>query len=82
MEYNLQKTIENSFMTPMLGQSGQSLTTTPAIDFVNPGIGCEINQFSFYVPLNSTKEIHTIEKVTDNEQEGLGFSEAEDNSNE
>jgi hypothetical protein len=72
MEYNLQKTIEPSFMSPMMGQTAQRLTSSPATDFVNPGIGGEINMFSFYVPLHSTKPIHTIEKKMEKEQEGLG----------
>jgi hypothetical protein len=74
MEFNLQKTIENSFMNPLLGHSGQRLTSTPAIDFVNPGIGAEINMFSFYVPIHSTKSLHSIQKVSDQkeEQEGSG----------
>jgi hypothetical protein len=72
MEYNLQKTIESSFMTPVMGHSGQRLTATPAMDYVNPGIGAEINQFSFLVPLHSTKQMHTIQKVVDQEQEGSG----------
>ena len=80
MEYNLQKTIEPSFMNPILGHCGQRLTSTPATDFVNPGIGSQINLFSFYVPLNSTKPIHTIEKVNENEQEqeGSGNTEQEE----
>jgi len=39
---------------------------------VNPGIGAEINLFSFYVPLHSTRPLHSIQKIVENEQEGLG----------
>ena len=81
MEYNLQKTIEPSFMSPILGQSGQRLTSTPATDFVNPGIGCEISLFSFYIPLNATKPIHTKQKILENDQEGLGNTEETDSEN-
>jgi hypothetical protein len=72
MEYNLQKTIENSFMNPIMCPSGQRLSSTPATDYVNPGIGAEINMFSFYVPIHSTKPLHSIEKISDQEQEGSG----------
>jgi hypothetical protein len=84
MEYNLQKTIETSFMNPIMGQSGQRLTSTPATDYINPGIGAEINLFSFYVPLHSTKPLHSIQKVVQQEQEGSGdiSEEASDTINE
>jgi hypothetical protein len=72
MEYNLQKTIEPSFMSPVMGHLGQRLSATPATDYVNPGIGGEINQYSFLVPLHSTKQEHSIEKVIDQDQIGLG----------
>jgi hypothetical protein len=78
MEFNLQKTIENSFMNPLMGQSGQRLSSTPAIDYVNPGIGAEINMFSFYVPTHSIKSIHSIEKVHQQQQEGSGNIISED----
>jgi hypothetical protein len=69
MEFNLQKTIEHSFMNPLMGHSGQRLTSTPATDYVNPGIGAEINMFSFNVPIHSTKSLHSIQKVHDQEEE-------------
>ena len=81
MEYNLQKTIEPSFLNPILGQSGLRLTSTPANDFVNPGIGSEVNLFSFYVPLHVTKSIHTKQKVIEKEQEGLGNNEEDESDN-
>ena len=78
MEYNLQKTIESSFMNPIMGHSGQRLTSTPATDYVNPGVGAEINLFSFYVPLHSTKPLHLIQKIVPQEQEGSGNIDEED----
>jgi hypothetical protein len=72
MEYNLQKTIEHSFMNPIMGQSCQRLSATPATDYVNPGIGGEMKLFSFYVPLRSAKPLHAIQKVVPQEQEGSG----------
>ena len=72
MEYNLQKTIESSFMSPIMGHLGQRLSATPASDYVNPGIGAEINLFSFLVPLNAPKSLHSIDKVVEQEQEGSG----------
>ena len=71
MEYNLQKTLDSSFMSPVVGHLGQRLSSTPAIDYVNPGIGAEINLFSFYVPLHTTRPLHSIQKIVENEQEGL-----------
>ena len=59
-------------MNPLMGHSGQRLGSTPAIDYVNPGIGAEINMFSFYVPVHSTKSLHSIQKVSEQEQEGSG----------
>ena len=59
-------------MNPIMGHSGQRLTSTPATDYVNPGVGAEINLFSFYVPLHSTKPLHSIQKVVQQEQAGSG----------
>ena len=72
MEYNLLKTLDSSFMSPVMGHIGQRLSSTPATDHVNPGIGAELNLFSFYVPLHSTRPLHSIQKIVENEQEGLG----------
>jgi len=82
MEYNLQKTLDSSFMSPVVGHLGQRLSSTPAIDYVNPGIGAEINLFSFYVPLHTTRPLHSIQKIVENEQEGLGQINEEDNKDD
>jgi len=65
----LQKTIENSYVSLKTGHLGKRLSATPATDYFNPGIGAEINLFSYPLPLHS---LHAIEKVVDKELEGSG----------
>jgi hypothetical protein len=68
-------------MSPVMGHIGQRLTSTPATDHVNPGIGGELNLFSFYVPLHATKPLHSIQKIVETEQEGLGKVDEDNTDN-
>jgi hypothetical protein len=76
MEYNLLKTIERPMALLMPQETLPRLTPFPATDFVNPGLGQISRLYSFYVPLYTQKNIHTIEKqieVQDNTNlEGSG----------
>ena len=55
------------------------LTSTPANNFVTPGIGQITKLYSFYTPLHSQKPTHAIEKQISSSlnQEGSGKSEEE-----
>ena len=56
------------------------LTSTPANNFVTPGIGQITKLYRFYTPLHSRKPTHAIEKqiTTSLNQEGSGKAEEED----
>ena len=77
MDYNLQKWIEPSFLVPQNNQ----ITPYPSTDFVNPGIGCVARLYSFYEPMHSQSNTHTIEKKPDPAllQEGTGEESENEN---
>ena len=63
MEYSLLKTIESAYTAPQITfSSNPRLSPYPAFDFVNPGLGQISRLFSFYVPLHSSANTHTIRK--------------------
>ena len=86
MEYQLLKTIE-----PNLGLCRNppfpQLSPYPAFDYVNPGVGQISRLFSFYVPIHTRPNLHSLEKkVSLNEtvplneadnREGFGAGEEE-----
>jgi hypothetical protein len=85
MEYNLLKTIETnfaSFKTP--NETLPRLTPFPSTDYVNPGLGQISRLYSFYVPMYSNKNIHTLHKKaadTNAESlEGFGNVQVEENT--
>ena len=76
MEYNLLKTIESnfgSFRVP--NENLPKLTPFPGTDYVNPGLGQISRLYSFYVPMYSNKNVHTLQKkVADTNAQSLeGF---------
>ena len=86
MEFNLLKTIESNIGTPFI-PSQPLMSPYPAFDHVNPGVG-QINRlFSFYVPLYSNANLHSLKKKVDfpegNKLEGFGnIEENKTDSNE
>lgn len=77
MEYNLLKTIE-----PVIGgitcpnEMYPRLTSFPAADYVNPGVGQISRLYSFYVPLYNKESTHMRQKkVNVLELEGSGSAE-------
>ena len=78
MEYNLLKTIEANLGTTIQTASYPRLTPYPATDFVNPGVGQIGRLYSFYVPLHSHNNLHTIsKKVNLDNLEGSGNEQTE-----
>jgi len=77
MEYRLLKTIESSQLTLLPKETLPRLTSYPANNCVNPGLGQIARLYSFYVPLYSNHSLHSISKKEPNvepvdEQEGAG----------
>jgi hypothetical protein len=66
MEYKLLKTIERPMCTLMPNETLPRLSPYPAFDFVNPGLGQISRLYSFYVPLHTRKNLHSIEKKIEN----------------
>jgi hypothetical protein len=63
MEHNLQKNIGSSFLAPIANSTYPILSSFPANDFVNPGLGQISRLYSFYVPLfNNNQSTYKIEK--------------------
>jgi hypothetical protein len=56
------------------GLSSFRLSSSPAHNYVTPGIGQITKLYTFYTPLNSRKPIHAIEKEVSSalNQEGSG----------
>jgi hypothetical protein len=61
MDYSLAKWLIPSFCSPQQ----QQLTPYPSIDYVNPGIGQIVQNFSFYQPLYLQSNAHAIGKKID-----------------
>ncbi len=80
MEYNLLKRIEPNFVNPIANSTYPLLTSTPAIDYINPGIGQISRLYSFYVPLFNNESTHKIEKET--EQLGSGVDNNSENNSD
>ena len=73
MEYSLLKTIEVNLGSPVPTSSYPKLTPYPATDFVNPGLGQIGRLYSFYVPLYSHSNLHSVsKKVNLDELQGSG----------
>jgi hypothetical protein len=77
MEYKLLKTIQSAqggLLVPK--ETMPRLTAYPANNCVNPGLGQIARLYSFYVPLYSRSNLHTISKIEPNVdallQEGKG----------
>jgi hypothetical protein len=68
----------NSFHASFPGMNFR-LTSTPANNYVTPGIGQITKLYTFYTPLTSQKPSHAIEKQITSalNQEGAGKSEEE-----
>ena len=79
MEYNLLKTIEGNLGLNSASSTYPKLTPFPANDFVNPGLGQISRLYSFYVPLYSQNNLHSVSKKVNIENlEGSGeMSESE-----
>ena len=80
MEYNLQKKIEPNLLPQMPNSTYPVLTSYPAFDYINPGLGQISRLYSFYVPLFNDSNVHKIEKeINGNEsnQSGAGKNEIE-----
>ena len=77
MEYNLLKTIENGIGAPYIPREQfPNLSSFPATDFVNPGIGQISRLYSFYVPLYNNRNLHQLQKKNALENlEGSGITE-------
>jgi hypothetical protein len=75
MEYNLLKQIEPNL--GFLPYAGFSLSSTPAKDFVNPGVGQLSREFNLFVPLSFETKTHMIQKVGEiiNEDDQAGEGE-------
>jgi hypothetical protein len=86
MEYKLLKTIETNQMNLIPKQPLPRLTPYPSDNCVNPGLGQIARLYSFYVPLYSRSNLHTIKKHEPNveavNQEGKGNETDEDLKNE
>ena len=82
MEYNLLKTIESSFGANFVpNEKYPRLSSFPAADFVNPGLGQICRLHSFYVPLYTTKNLHEKQKINTLENlEGSGSIDTIDTS--
>ena len=82
MEYNLLKTIENGIGAPFMPKERfPKLSSYPANDFVNPGVGQITRLYSFYVPLYSNRNLHELEKKNSLENlEGSGDIEETDSN--
>ena len=82
MEYSLLKTIESGFGSPFIPNSYPTLTAYPSRDYVNPGLGQISRLYSFYVPLHSDYNLHTLKKKVDLKSsenlEGSGISTEND----
>lgn len=81
MEYNLLKSItpQLSYLQPLTPYI--KLTSTPALDHINPGIGQSVRLYSFYVPLASNFNPYEIKKLDSKlikEQSGFGDVEKVD----
>ena len=61
MDYNLQKWLSPSFYNP----NHQQLTPYPSQDYVNPGLGQIVQNYSFYQPLYLQPSMHVITKKVD-----------------
>jgi hypothetical protein len=61
MEFNLEKWLTPSFYNPQQ----QQLTPYPSVDYVNPGIGHIVRNYSFYQPLFTQRNTHAIDKKVD-----------------
>lgn len=73
MEYNLLKTIEGNLGFNRSTSTYPKLTPYPANDFVNPGLGQISRLYSFYVPLHSHYNLHSVSKKVNIENlEGSG----------
>ena len=82
MEHNLLKTIESNFSPFYVPKEKYPrLTAYPATDYVNPGLGQICRIYSFYVPLYSHRNLHSIEKKVESTaaetQEGFGNVDSE-----
>jgi hypothetical protein len=84
MEYNLLKTIENGIGAPFIPREQfPNLSSYPATDFVNPGIGQISRLYSFYVPLYSNRNLHQLQKKNSLENlEGSGVAEESQSNTE
>jgi hypothetical protein len=81
MDPNLQRFIDpNSYMTSFTSRHGR-LTSTPAIDYISPGVGLTTRLYSMYVPLYSQKPKYSISKETQVEKETNLQQEGSGNSN-
>ena len=71
MEYSNLREIESSigFVEPSMGFR---LTSTPAFDYVNPGVGQVSSEDSIYVPIYSNNSPYAIEKIGSSNQDGEG----------
>ena len=79
MEYNLLKSIEPNCGIRVPNEKFPNLTPFPAADYINPGLGQISRLYSFYVPLYSRKNLHTLQKQAPNTNaeslEGFGSAE-------
>ena len=78
MEYNLLKTIETNLGANLVpNEQYPRLSSFPATDFVNPGVGQICRLYSFYVPMYSRQNLHEKQKKIELENlEGSGVTES------
>ena len=72
MEYNLLKTIEPNLNPAISSSIYPRLTPYPARDYINPGLGQISRLYSFYVPLFSSHNLHSLTKNIPENFEGSG----------
>jgi hypothetical protein len=81
MEYQLLKTIEHSQSVIIPKETLPRLTPFPANNCINPGLGQIARLYSFYVPMYSRPNLHSVSKNIPNvepiEQEGKGETETD-----
>ncbi len=86
MEFRLLKTIEATQRTLLPKETLPRLTAYPANNCVNPGLGQIARLYSFYVPLYSNRNLHSISKnapdVDAVDQEGSGIDPQEEQKND
>jgi hypothetical protein len=66
--------MEQTHLRTNLLKNHSRLTSTPANDFISPGVGQTTKLYSLYMPITASKPTSTIEKKSDNVQmqEGSG----------